>query len=427
MRDLPEILGDLAAGPYPEYIDDILVQSAAVRQRPAWMFPERWIPMVDTVRLPAAVPRLPWRAISLTVLLLALLLAAAVALFVGSPQRLPAPFGVAKSGLVAYDAGGDLFTADPVTGAATAILTGPEQDYGPRFSLDGRYLAFERWLASGQREIYIARADGRGLTLVTPKPVTLAPAEIGREWETYKFSPDGRTLLIATQTAGVSGLSLAQTDGSGMRVLDVGMPAAEGSFRPPDGTEVLFIGTKASNRGLFALNVAKGTVRPVLELRQGFDLAGPSWSPDGSRIAYWTWNGEAEGMNARSHVVLADGTADQELPSPAGAVWNAHATWSNDGTRLFLARGYTPGNEDVRGVVLPADGSSDGIEIAPAGSVETACCAAWIWSPDDTRLLGRATGRGGSATQVLLDPSGGPVRPAPWSGSGDPAWQRLAP
>ena len=34
-RDLPEILGDLATGSYPDYIDDVLATSATIRQRPA--------------------------------------------------------------------------------------------------------------------------------------------------------------------------------------------------------------------------------------------------------------------------------------------------------------------------------------------------------------------------------------------------------
>ena len=32
-------------GPYPDYIDDVLATTAQRRQRPAWTFPERWLPM----------------------------------------------------------------------------------------------------------------------------------------------------------------------------------------------------------------------------------------------------------------------------------------------------------------------------------------------------------------------------------------------
>jgi Tol biopolymer transport system component len=426
-RDLPQILGDLATGPYPDYIDDVLATSAGIRQRPGWTFPERWLPMVDLVRQPVLVPRLPWRTIVLAIVVLALLFAAA-AVYVGSQQqRVPPPFGLARSGLVAYDAGGDIFTADPVTGAATTIVKGPETDVGPRFSLDGRQFAFERKLGTNRSQIFVAHADGTGLTLVTPEAVALTSAEFGRAWLKYDFSPDGKMLLIATSTKGAPTITLARTDGTGVHELDVGMAATELSFRPPDGREILFTGIGLTRKGLFAVDVATGTVREIVGLSSEYDMAGPSWSPDGSRIAYWMWGGPGEGQTAKSHVVAADGTGDKELPSPSGAVWNAHATWSNSGTRLFIARGYTGGFDDVRGAVVPADGSSVGVEIAPAGSVETVCCAAWMWSPDDSKIFGRPAGVAIHPNALILDVAGGPVRSAPWVSSSDPTWQRLAP
>ena len=249
-RDLPGILGDLATGPYPEYIEDVLATSATIRQRPAWTFPERWLPMVDLVRQPVLVPRVPWRSIALAIVVLLALLAAAI-VYVGSQQRVPAPFGPARNGLIAYAADGDIYTADPASGAATAIVTGPGTDAGPQFSLDGTHLAFARTAAGGTTQIFVARSDGGGLTLVTPTPVSLAAGDSGRGWERYKFSPDGRELLIATD----SGMTIARTDGSGTTNLEVGMHADEPTFRPPDGRQILFIG-RGAETGLFILDRA---------------------------------------------------------------------------------------------------------------------------------------------------------------------------
>jgi hypothetical protein len=424
LRDLPGILGELADGPYPDYIDALLADSATVRQRPGWTFPEWWLPMLDTVRRPLLVTAVPWRPIFLVILLLALLFAAA--LFVGGPRPLPAPFGPASNGVVAYDGNGDIFMADPVTGSESAVITGPETDLGPRFSLDGTHLAFERKLDGGRSQIYVLRTDGRELTVVTPEPVMLAPSDFGRAWERYEFSPDGRTLLIAGGEGGPATMTIAQTDGSDAQTLDVGMTVREPSFRPPAGREVLFQGT-GFRGGLFVVDLGTGKVRPIYVLSTGFGLAGPTWSPDGSRIAFWMWTDHVEGMTARTNIISADGSGRRELPSPPGAVWNAHATWSNDGSRLFIARGYTPGNQDVRGAVIPADGSDFGREIAPAVSVETGCCAAWMWSPDDTKILGRPAGLTTGPRALILDVAGGPVREAPWTSSSDLSWQRLAP
>jgi hypothetical protein len=120
-RDLPLILDDIAAGAYPDYIDDVLSTTARGRQRPGWTFPERWLP-VDLVTTRVPTTRMPWRQLGVLALL-ALLIAAAIGLYAGATQvRVPAPFGPAGNGLIAYAAGGDIFTADPVTGDSRAIV-----------------------------------------------------------------------------------------------------------------------------------------------------------------------------------------------------------------------------------------------------------------------------------------------------------------
>ena len=90
-RDLPQILGDLAMGPYPDYIDDVLATTAQRRQRPAWTFPERWLPM-DIATERVVTTALPWRQLGVLALI-ALLVVSAIAAYVGSQPRLPAPFG----------------------------------------------------------------------------------------------------------------------------------------------------------------------------------------------------------------------------------------------------------------------------------------------------------------------------------------------
>ena len=427
-RDLSQILGDLAMGPYPDYIDDVLATTAQRRQRPAWTFPERWLPMdIVTTRVPTTA--FPWRQLGLLALI-ALLAAAALAVYVGTQPRLPQPFGLARNGLVAYAAEGDIYTVDPVIGVATAIVAGPDTDIGPRFSLDGTHVVFERKIKGdiGPGQLYVARSDGSDLTLVTPEPVWLTTSLLGELWEQYQFSPDGRSVLIASSDGGYPTISVAQSDGSGVRRLDVGMAAYEPSFRPPDGAEILFVGNgSGSGHDLFAVDPSTGTVRTIIESPIGFDLAGARWSPNGSQIAYWSWGGPGEGLNVRTRVISADGTGDRELPTHPDAVWNAGSEWSNDGTRLFLRRGYTAFFEDVRPVVIPADGSSLGIEFRYPGVMNAACCSAWEWSPDDSAILGTPTDNlGRPMQQVTIDPLTGVVRPTTWSSTSEPTWQRVA-
>src|SRR5919107_4565444 len=95
-------LADLADPRFPDYYEDVLAATSRTRQRPAWTFPGRWLPMLDTARRPALVPALPWRGLSLLAALLVLTSIAAW-LAVGSQKPLPAPFGPARNGLISYD------------------------------------------------------------------------------------------------------------------------------------------------------------------------------------------------------------------------------------------------------------------------------------------------------------------------------------
>jgi Tol biopolymer transport system component len=425
-QDISALLADLYVAGAPTYRDDLVQQVARVRQRPAWTFPGRWLPMeIVTTRVPTT--RVPWRQLGVLALL-ALLLAAALALYAGSQQvRVPAPFGPARNGLIAYAADGDIFTADPVSGVATAIVASPETDVGPRFSRDGTQIVFEREVAEGS-ELYVVRPDGRGLTLLTPEPITLTESELGEPWDQYQFSPDGRSVLIAE----TGGLVLAASDGSGSPIrIQAGMTVTEPSFRPPDGREILFVGRYVgTNHGLFAVDPSSGDVRTIFQAPTGFDLGGASWSPDGSRIAYWMWGGpgSATQVTARTHIISADGTGDRLLDVPPGVFWMMGSDWSNDGTRLFLVRGYSIGTDAARPAIVPADGSSLGVEIPYPGSLVSGCCGYFEWAPDDSMILGRpADGSGRPGQQIIIDPNSHAHRTAPWTSTSDPAWQRRAP
>ena len=423
--ELPLILDDIAAAPYPDYIDDVLETTARGRQRPGWTFPERWLPM-DITTTPVPTTRLPMRQLGVLALI-AILLASALAVYVGSQSRteLPPPFGIARNGLIAYHVDGDILVVDAKTGETASIVATPDQDLDPRFSRDGTHLVFRR-ASDGRSRLFVTDLSGSAPVEITTQPVSLTPALQGEPWEQYQFSPDGRSVVIASLEGVMPGISVANSDGSGVRRLDVGLAAYEPSFRPPDGREIVFVGVDGRSTGIYAVDVATNDVRTIVEPSEIYGVAGLNWSPDGSQVVYWRWGGALGGINARTHIIRADGTDDRELPLPDAAVWNAGSEWSNDGTRLAILRGYTDGFDDVRLVVSPTDGSSPGREIPFAGMLTAECCAAFEWSPDDTSLLVTPAGPGGAPLpQVIIDLIGGSSRPAPWGSTSDPTWQRL--
>ena len=136
-QDLPDLLAQVAQAPAPEYRDLIVQRTARTRQRPAWTFPDRWLPMSVVTTRAFAAPPIRWRVVGVVALLL-LALAVGLVVVAGSQRHVPAPFGRAANGLVAYEVGGDIFTADPVTGVAKAVVTGTQRDLRPGL-LAGRH------------------------------------------------------------------------------------------------------------------------------------------------------------------------------------------------------------------------------------------------------------------------------------------------
>ena len=165
--------------PRPDYVDDLLARTAISRQRSAWRFPERWLPMDLTARAPTITGRqAPLRLIGL-VALVVLTFVVGATLFVASQRRLPAPFGPAANGVIVYAAPtdrswtgtsdfqlpqGDIFTVEPSTGETSVLVGGPTLDGYPVVSLDGTRVAFVREDEPGQT-LYVVETTGGDLVL----------------------------------------------------------------------------------------------------------------------------------------------------------------------------------------------------------------------------------------------------------------------
>jgi Tol biopolymer transport system component len=408
-RDLPTILGDLAVAPYPDYIDDVLATTAQRRQRPAWTFPERWLPMADVTSRPAVVPRVPWRTIGTGLVILAILVGAAIAYVGTRPTRLPPPFGPAANGLIPYTANGDIFVGDPVTGATRLVVGGLETDELPQFSPDGTRIAFIRQLEPGPFtiDIYVARQDGSDVRRVTPAPID--------RWERIAWTPDGLHIAAIHDD---DRLDLFDAGGSGTTThltTAVGMNSIQ--FRPPDGGQILYRALVDGGWGLFAMDADGGNVQtlhePTVPAEMDMAFSGATYSSDGRRIFYE--HGDESGC-CRLWVMNADGTDKHEF-LPRGEAWDGQAVVSPNG--VWVA--YWHHTDAGHITVVRADGTGPVIETGPP----LPSTAHWVWSPDSsTILMFRNDVQDGNA--YMLDPSGGPWTNVPWESIGDIDWQRLA-
>lgn len=393
----------------PDFLDDILWQTAHSSQRPAWTFLERWIPVdMTTSRVQAPTGA---RYVALLVILI-LITAIAVAL-AGAQRRIPKPDGPANNGVIAFTtASGDIAVGDPMTGTVRPIVTGPELDSMPMFSADGTRIAFVRQVEDMVRVFAVDLAGG--------EPIELTEAALDRaDW--LRWSPDG------TRLAWLSGGSpwIAKTDGSEAHRVDIDVIVRdEISWRPPNGTELLVRGLSIDEAafGLFLVNVdgsGQRAVTPIDGTSADYNYA--TWSPDGSRFAYSSWQDKPIGERQPVHVVTVEGLRNDVIRPDDGSLLMTPA-WSPDRTRMaFSVIGQGIG-------VGPADDETPHLTLTGPQSLGQLDFA---WSPDGKVIFAvpQVTGE-----PWLIDPAGGPGRRVSWSFTDFPRnraswsnWQRLAP
>ena len=289
-RELVAWFSDVATPHTPDYTDTIVQLTAGRRQRPRWTFHERWLPMSLVTLHPVPTRRFPWRTIGLVAVIAALLVSLLV-VAIGSQHRYPAPFGLARNGLMSYAAAGDIWVVDPATGTRHAIVAGPEDDRDPRWSRDGTRIAFLRDVPGGSQVVIVA-ADDRGPAAVSSERLAF-PDDDGLAW-----APDGHALVVPISRYGRQDLALIDGADGQVSILPIRFAQLEAFWRPPDGRELMFVSGSPESTTLSLYAPATGLVREV-PLSPGSDpeIRPMGWTPDGSRILVNRWS-DADGRHA---------------------------------------------------------------------------------------------------------------------------------
>jgi dipeptidyl aminopeptidase/acylaminoacyl peptidase len=385
--------------------DDLLARALArtsrVRPLPAWLLPERWIPMQLTMRRRQLPRALPYFAL---LMVLALLAAVAVAI-VGTASPVPTPFGPAGNGVLVYvTSAGDIATVDPVTGVSRTIVGGPDRDLHAVVSLDGTRVGFVRPVEDGVA-VYVADIDGGGVRRLTDAPLPDATA--------IAWSPDGQR--VAFQSSGR--LWIANTDGSGAHAapMDLVVDNETIRWRPPDGEELLVRGIVDGRAGLFLTDRDGRDPRVITPLDGGeYDYLWATWSPDGKRVAYHR-------VPAYEIHILTIGSAQDMVIHPDGDPGMLFPRFSPDGTRLAVMvwDGTSP---DFLIGVLRADDPAPSVTLT--GPIFTDALQ-FDWAPDGESILAV---QWNTEAPWILDPAGGRGQQASWSVAVPDwvEWQRLA-
>jgi len=427
-RRLEAGLDELADARLPDYLTDILATTRPMRQRPAWIFPGRWLPMTDITGRISLAPTVRRRSVVIFVAVVLIAVLGTIAIVGARPHRVPPPFGLAANGPIAYAQDGAIFLGDPLTRTSQRIYDGPVAAADPAPSRDGTRIAFISFPTEGDT-LYAVEPDGSGLIQVTPpQPGTIT------FWD---WGPDRSTLLFATGPTTDPRLFRADIDAKIITPVAEDLSIGSFALRPPDGRRMLVRaqGTAATPSwtgvGLIEMDLDgshRTTIRPPDSTNlEEHDLAWPRYSPDGSRVAVQHWDWDASGA-MQMHVMDADGSHDTILPMH-GASFVGWPHWTADGKQLIVQRAFDRNGTflDFTGSTLvleAADGTGTPRDIGPVLS-DTPGATHWEVSPDGTTLLIRWEGEPGQ--QVLVDIARDIIIPAPWASGSYPAWERQAP
>jgi eukaryotic-like serine/threonine-protein kinase len=242
-----------------------------------------------------------------------------------------------------------------------------------------------------------ARPGGEPVLHATYTQLT---AEPGVEWFP-SLSPDGRWIVYAGEGAGNRDIYLKSVGGQNPINLTKDSPADDDqpSFSP-DGERIAFRTTRAGG-GIFVMGRTGEGVRRVT--RFGFK---PTWSPDGTHLAFVSENVEMNPQNSegRSELWVADVTtgATRRLDVPDAVL----ASWSPHGSRIAFTRRLLgePGRPAQADVFTIPAGGGDAIRVT------TGVATDWnpAWSPDG-RFLYFASDQGGSMNlwRIAIDEASG--------------------
>lgn len=217
----------------------------------------------------------------------------------------------------------------------------------------------------GFYEIYVMNADGSGQTRLTQPSPFYNMAILVRRW----YSPPILVDYLRESTEHKMWFALS-----------------------PDGKRIAFQCQRKSRPHICVMN-ADGSDLAVLRYEGRVDLV-PTWSPDGDRIIFISWQESGQGWESQIFVASADGRHVGPLTSFKADHVNYYLAWSPDGQKIaFSLRNIETENMNI--YLMNPDGSN--VVQLTNGEVDTQAA----WSPDSKQIAYIASPENSSERYLL--------------------------
>jgi Tol biopolymer transport system component len=239
-----------------------------------------------------------------------------------------------------YSMAGSLWRQELRSAKAEQLTSGPGYDYQPDWSRndDGRWVVFARYDHDAVELWSLDLRDGQTRKMTSGGAVNVEP----------RFSPDGKRLaFVSTSYKGHFHIFVGRFDGGLLR--DVVQLTPENVSSLPryyyskvdheispvwtqDGSEILFVSNRGhihGTGGFWKIKAEPGAEAREIHYEETNWKARPDFSPDGKRMVYASYLGQAW-----HQLWVMPAAAGDAFPISYGAFDNVNPRWSPDGSKI---------------------------------------------------------------------------------------------
>jgi TolB protein len=257
------------------------------------------------------------------------------------PQLTTGPSALAwspDSKSLVYSMAGSLWRQELGSTKAEQLTAGPGYDYQPDWSADGRWVVFDRYDHDAVELWTIDLRNGRTSQLTSGGAVNLEP----------RFSPDGKRLaFVSTSYKGHLHVFVGRFDDGRLRDVQQLTPErvsdlpryyyskVDHEISPVwsrDGSEILFISNRGhihGTGGFWRMKAEPGAEAREIHYEETTWRARPGFSPDGTRMVYASYLGQAW-----HQLWVMPSAGGDAFPISYGDFDNTNPRWSPDGKKI---------------------------------------------------------------------------------------------